>query len=51
MGTLGLEIPEVRTGFLITSGVLVVIGVVLIVLTLRKSSVERVANPNVRRNS
>lgn len=32
MGTLGFEIPEARTGFLITSGILVVIGVVLIAL-------------------
>ena len=32
MGTLGFEIPELRTGFLIASGILVVIGVVLIAL-------------------
>src|SRR5689334_252318 len=32
MGTLGFEIPELRTGFLIGSGILVVIGVVLIAL-------------------
>ena len=32
MGILGLEMPPVRTGFLITSGVLVLIGVVLLAL-------------------
>jgi hypothetical protein len=32
MGTLGFEIPEARTGFLIASAILVVIGVVLIAL-------------------
>jgi len=32
MGTLGFEMPENRTGFLIGSGMLVLIGVVLIVL-------------------
>jgi hypothetical protein len=38
MGTLGFEIPELRTGFLIASGVLVVIGVILIVLAPKKQS-------------
>src|SRR5690242_6522656 len=38
MGTLGFEIPELRTGFLIASGILVVIGVVLIALAPRKQS-------------
>ena len=33
MGTQGFEIPPERTGFLIGSGVLVVIGVVLLVLS------------------
>jgi uncharacterized membrane protein HdeD (DUF308 family) len=32
MGTLGFEIPEARTGFLIASAILVVIGVVLLAL-------------------
>jgi hypothetical protein len=41
MGTLGFEIPELRTGFLIASGILVVIGVVLIALAPRKPSGER----------
>ena len=36
MGTLGFEIPDARTGFLITSGILVVIGVVLIALAPQK---------------
>jgi hypothetical protein len=36
MSTLGFEIPELRTGFLIASGILVVIGAVLIVLAPRK---------------
>jgi hypothetical protein len=40
MGTLGFEIPEERTGFLTTSALLVVIGVVLIALTPRKQSVQ-----------
>jgi hypothetical protein len=41
MGTLGFEIPELRTGFLIASAILVVIGVVLIALAPRKPSGER----------
>jgi len=36
MGPLGLEIPEARTGFLIGSGILVVIGVVLLALAPKK---------------
>jgi hypothetical protein len=42
MSILGLEIPSQRTGFLIGSAVLVVIGVALIVLAPAKS-VERVS--------
>src|SRR6476646_2727875 len=38
MGTLGFEIPELRTGFLIASGTLVVIGIVLIALAPTKQS-------------
>jgi hypothetical protein len=41
MSTLGLEIPSQRTGFLIGSAVLVVIGVTLIVLAPAKQSVGR----------
>lgn len=41
MSTLGFEIPELRTGFLIASAVLVVIGVVLITLAPRKQSAPR----------
>jgi hypothetical protein len=40
MGTQGLEIPSQRDGFLIGSGVLVVIGIVLIVLAPAKRKVE-----------
>jgi len=36
MSILGFEIPEARTGFLIASAILVVIGVVLIALAPRK---------------
>jgi uncharacterized membrane protein YgdD (TMEM256/DUF423 family) len=39
MSILGLEIPNQRTGFLVGSGVLVVIGVVLIVLAPAKQPV------------
>ncbi len=42
MGTLGFEIPEARTGFLIASGLLFVIGVALIALAPRKQSVGQV---------
>jgi hypothetical protein len=40
MGTQGLEMPSMREGFLIGSGVLVVIGVVLLVLAPARKSVE-----------
>jgi hypothetical protein len=40
MGTLGFEIPELRTGFLIASGILVVIGIVLIALAPTKQSLQ-----------
>lgn len=40
MGTQGLEIPEQRNGFLIGSGVLLVIGVVLLALLPAKTKVE-----------
>ncbi|HEY2168778.1 MAG TPA: DUF6632 domain-containing protein [Candidatus Angelobacter sp.] len=43
MSTLGFEIPELRTGFLIASGVLVVIGVALIVLAPQKQSAGQVS--------
>jgi hypothetical protein len=43
MSILGLEIPSQRTGFLVGSAVLVVIGVALIVLAPAKPSVERVS--------
>ena len=38
MGTLGFEIPEARTGFLIGSALLVVIGVVLLSLAPPRQS-------------
>jgi hypothetical protein len=38
MGALGFEIPELRTGFLIASGILVVIGIVLLALAPTKQS-------------
>lgn len=41
MSTLGFEIPELRTGFLIGSGILIVIGVVLIALAPTKQSAEQ----------
>jgi hypothetical protein len=41
MSTLGLEIPSQRTGFLVGSAVLVVIGITLIVLAPAKQSGER----------
>jgi len=43
MGTLGFEIPELRTGFLIASAILVVIGVALISLAPRKQPVRQVS--------
>src|SRR5215475_9897940 len=41
MGTLGLEMPENRNGFLIGSGLLVVIGVALVALLPAKQTSER----------
>jgi hypothetical protein len=41
MSILGLEIPPQRVGFLIGSGVLVIIGVALIALAPAKEPVER----------
>jgi len=41
MSILGLKMPSERTGFLIGSAVLVVIGIVLIALAPTKQSVER----------
>ena len=43
MGILGLEIPALRTGFLIGSLVLVVIGIALLALAPAKQSAERAA--------
>jgi hypothetical protein len=43
MSVLGLEIPSERVGFLVGSGVLVVIGVALIALAPAKQSGERAA--------
>jgi hypothetical protein len=47
MGTLGFKMPENRDGFLIGSGVLVLIGVVLIALAPRKQSVRQVSASGV----
>lgn len=41
MGTLGFEMPQNRDGFLIASGVLVVIGVILIALATAKQAAAR----------
>jgi hypothetical protein len=41
MSTLGLEMPNERTGFLVGSAVLIVIGVALIVLAPLKQSEQR----------
>jgi hypothetical protein len=43
MSIQGLEMPSMRTGFLIGSGVLVVIGVALIALAPGRKSVEETA--------
>ena len=43
MGTLGFEIAEQRTGFLIASGILVLIGVVLIAVAPPKPSIQKIA--------
>lgn len=48
MGTLGFEIPELRTGFLIASAILVVIGAALIALTPRKQPVRQVSASGAR---
>jgi hypothetical protein len=45
MSILGLEIASQRVGFLVGSGVLVVIGVALIVLAPAKHSSERLSVP------
>lgn len=45
MSTLGLEMPSERTGFLIGSAVLVVIGVMLIALAPGKRSKQAAAGP------
>jgi hypothetical protein len=41
MSTLGLEIASQRVGFLVGSGVLVVIGIALIALAPAKQAVEK----------
>lgn len=41
MGTLGFEMPELRTGFLIASAILVLIGVALIVLAPCKQPADQ----------
>jgi hypothetical protein len=43
MGTLGFEIPEARTGFLLGSAILVIIGVALIALAPAKRASEQVS--------
>ena len=43
MSILGLEIPSQRTGFLIGSAVVVVIGVTLLALAPAKQTVERIS--------
>lgn len=43
MGTLGLEIANMRVGFLITSGILIAIGVALLVLLPRKQAQQGIA--------
>lgn len=47
MSILGLEIPSQRTGFLVGSAVLVVIGIALIVLAPANQLVERPSNITV----
>lgn len=42
MGTLGFEIAELRTGFLIASAVLIVIGLALIALAPPKQAAQKV---------
>jgi len=41
MGTLGFEMPETRDGFLIASGLLIVIGLVLIALAPENSRLRK----------
>ncbi|HKV93777.1 MAG TPA: DUF6632 domain-containing protein [Candidatus Angelobacter sp.] len=43
MGTLGFEIAEQRTGFLVGSGILIVIGLALIVLAPPRQAAQKVA--------
>jgi hypothetical protein len=43
MGTLGLEIANMGVGFLITSGILIAIGVALLVLLPRKQAQQGIA--------
>jgi hypothetical protein len=43
MGTLGLEIANMRVGFLITSGILIAIGVAFLVLLPRKEAQQGIA--------
>lgn len=43
MSTLGFHVPSEKTGFLIGSGVLVVIGIALLALAPGKQQVERTA--------
>jgi hypothetical protein len=43
MSILGLEIPEQRTGFLLASGILVVIGIALMALAPAKQIGERLS--------
>lgn len=43
MSTLGFHVPSEKAGFLIGSGVLVVIGIALLALAPRKQQVERAA--------
>jgi hypothetical protein len=45
MSVLGLEIPSERSGFLVGSAVLVVIGIVLIALAPRKRPEQQLAVP------
>ena len=48
MSILGLEIPEQRVGFLVGSGILVIIGVVLIALAPANSAREQATVAAVR---
>lgn len=44
MGTMGIHMPEQRTGFEVGSGVLVLIGIALLALTPRKPSADAIAS-------